>query len=101
MSRNRLSLIGATLLATIFLAACGEDTVSADELSSQTQTALEESVGAPLESVECPETAAEVGETFACDGTTPDGSEIKIEGEITEVDSDSGSVNFDVEVVSP
>ena len=49
MTRTRLSLIGATLRATVFLAACGEDTVSADELSTQTQTALEESVGAPLE----------------------------------------------------
>jgi hypothetical protein len=101
MSRTRLCLVGATLLSAFFIAACGEDTVSADELSSQTQTALEESVGAPLESVDCPETTAEVGETFACDGTTPDGSEIKIEGEITEVDSESGSVNFNVEVVSP
>jgi len=46
-------------------------------------------------------TKAEVGQTFACDGTTPYGDEIKIEGKITEVDSEPGNVNFNVEVVSP
>jgi hypothetical protein len=58
-------------------------------------------VGEPLESVDCEEAKAEVGATFNCDGTTPNGDEIKIEGTIDEVDTDSGNVNFTVEVVSP
>ena len=43
---------------------------------------------------------AEVGETFTCDAAEPNGNEIVIEGEITEVDPDTDRVNFNVEVVS-
>ena len=99
MNKNRFVLAGAALAAALFIAACGGDTVSADELSSQTKSSLEQSVGAPLKSVDCEEAKAEVGTTFSCDGTGPNGDQIKIEGKITEVDGDS--VKFNVEVVSP
>ncbi len=99
MKKTRPVLAGAAVALALLVAACGEDVVSADELSAQTKSSLEQSVGAPLESVECEEAKAEVGETFTCDGTTPNGDQIKIEGEITEVDGDT--VNFNVEVVSP
>ncbi len=100
MNPRRLVLISAALLASLALAACSESAVSSDELSSQVKSSLEESVGAPLESVDCPEVTAEVGETFSCDAAEPNGNEIKIDGEITEVDPDTNQVNFNVEVVS-
>jgi hypothetical protein len=99
MNPSRLALIGTALLATVVLAACGESTVSSDELSTQVKSSLEQSVGAPLESVDCPEVKAETGETFSCEATEPNGNTVNIEGEITETDSDSGSVNFNVQVV--
>lgn len=97
MTLKSPALAGAAVIAALSLAACGESTVSADELSTKTKSSLEQSVGAPLESVDCEEAKAEVGETFTCDGTTPNGEQIKIEGEITEVEGDS--VNFNVRVV--
>lgn len=100
MTNTRIVLVAVASFAVLSLAACGEKTVSSEDLSAQTKSSLEESVGAPLKSVDCPETKAEVGQKFACDGTTPNGDEIKIEGKITEVD-DSGNVAFNVEVVSP
>jgi hypothetical protein len=99
MSRSRFSLIGVTLLATFFLVACGESTIASDDLSAQVKEGLEQEVGAPLESVDCPEVKAEVGETFTCDGTTPDGSGITIDGEVTEYDSDSEEYKVSFEVV--
>jgi len=100
MNLKRLALAGATVIAVLSLSACGGSAVSSDELSAQVKSSLEESVGAPLESVDCPEVPGEVGETFTCDAAEPNGNEIKIEGEITEVDPDTDRVNFNVEVVS-
>ena len=98
MNPSRPALFAVAAIAALALVACGESAVSSDELSSQVKSALEDSVGAPLESVDCPETKAEVGETFSCDATEPNGNELKLEGEITEVDGDN--VRFDVSVVS-
>jgi len=98
MNPSRPALLAVAVIAAFALAACGASTVSSDELSSQAKTALEESVGAPLESVDCQETDAEVGATFTCDATEPNGNKLKLEGTITEVDGDN--VKFDVEVVS-
>ncbi len=100
MTLKSLTLAGAAVVAALSLAACSESTVSSDELSAQVKSSLEESVGAPLETVDCPEVKAEVGETFTCDAAEPNGNEIKIDGEITEVDTDTDQVNFNVEVVS-
>ncbi len=100
MTLKSLTLAGAAFVAALSLAACSESTVSSDELSAQVKSSLEESVGAPLETVDCPEVKAEVGETFTCDAAEPNGNEIKIDGEITEVDTDTDQVNFNVEVVS-
>ncbi len=100
MNLKSLTLAGAAAVAALSLAACSESTVSSDELSAQVKSSLEESVGAPLETVDCPEVKAEVGETFTCDAAEPNGNEIKIDGEITEVDTDTDQVNFNVEVVS-
>ena len=103
MSRSRLSLIGVTLLATVLLAACGESTISSDDLSSKVQDGLQPQlteVGVTLDSVDCPDVTAEVGETFTCEGTTPEGGGLTIDGEVTEYDSDSGEYNVTFEVVS-
>jgi hypothetical protein len=100
MNLKSLSLAGAALLAALALSACGDSVVSSDELSAQVKSSLEDSVGAPLESVDCPEVPAEVGEKFSCDATEPNGNGIKIEGEITEADSETDEVSFSVEVVS-
>jgi|GEM_PF-2979456 len=103
MSRTRLSLIGATLLATVFLAACGESTIASDDLSGKVKDGLQPQlteVRVTLESVDCPDVKAEVGETFTCDGATPEGGGLTIDGEVTEYDSDSGQYNVTYEVVS-
>jgi hypothetical protein len=100
MNLKRLTLAATAAFVALSLAACGDSVVSSDELSAQVKSSLEESVGAPLETVDCPEVKAEVGETFSCDATEPNGNEIGIEGEITQVDSETDQVNFNVEVVS-
>jgi len=100
MNLKSLTLVATAVVAALALAACSESTVSSDELSTQVESSLEESVGAPLETVDCPEVTAEVGETFTCDAAEPNGNEITIDGEITEVDPDTDRVNFTVEVVS-
>jgi hypothetical protein len=102
LSRSRLSLIGVTLLATVFLAACGESAITSDDLSTKVQDGLQPQltdVGVTLESVDCPEVKAEVGETFTCEGATPEGGGLTIDGEVTEYDSDSGEYNVSFEVV--
>jgi hypothetical protein len=98
MNPSRPAILAVAILASFALAACGASTVSSDELSSQAKSALENSVGSPLGSVDCPETDAEAGTTFECDATTPNGDQLKLEGTITEVDGDN--VKFDIKVVS-
>jgi hypothetical protein len=93
-------LLGAALLASLALAACGESTVSADEMSTQVQASLDEAGAPPIESVDCPEVLAEEGEVFDCDATQANGKTLKIEGEITSADPDSDTVNFTVRIVS-
>ncbi len=99
MNMKSLSLTGVAVLAALALGACSDSTVSSEELSDQVQSSLEETVGAPLESVDCPEVPAETGETFSCEATEPNGNTVNVEGEITEVDSDTDRVNFTVQVV--
>jgi hypothetical protein len=103
MSRSRLSIVGITVLATVLLAACGEAVITSDDLSQKVQDGLQPQlteVGVTLESVDCPEVTAEVGETFTCEGATPEGGGLTIDGEVTEYDSDSEQYNVSFEVVS-
>jgi hypothetical protein len=99
MKPSRLMLLGAALLASLALAACGDSTVSADEMSTQVQASLEDAGGPPIESVDCPEVPAEEGEVFDCEATRTNGGTLKIEGEITSADPDSDTVNFTVRIV--
>jgi len=103
MSRSRLSVIGVILLATVFLAACGESTITSDDLSGKVKDGLQPQltdVRVTLESVDCPDVKAEVGETFTCEGATPEGGGLTIDGKVTEYDSDSGQYDVSFEVVS-
>lgn len=100
MNPSRFMLLGIALLASLALAACGESTVSADEMSTQVQSSLEDSGAPPIDSVDCPEVKAEKGETFKCDANLANGRIVKIAGEITEADPDNSTVNFTVRVVS-
>ena len=77
----------------------GEPELAVNLLADALAAEFAVSGSAPLESVDCPEVPAETGETFSCEATEPNGNTVNVEGEITEVDSESDQVNFTVRVV--
>ena len=96
MSR-RLRLLAAIPFLLAGLAACEADTLSADEIATTAEDALEEQVGARPE-ITCPEDIdAEVGAETECTLTAGgDPTEYGVNIQVTEVDGDKAK--FDVRV---
>jgi acetolactate synthase small subunit len=100
MSRTRLALIGTTLVAALALAGCGTElTVSSDEIQTQISDQFAQQ-GINIETITCEEVDGEVGAPITCTATDDQGQEGQIEGEITAVDEENETVEFDVEIVS-
>ena len=77
------------VLATVALAACGEQVLNTDELEGQIATELEAQTGVAPTSVECPaDVPVEQGGTFRCTVTADDGSSAGIT--VTQTDDDGG-----------
>ena len=93
---RRVTMLAAAGLSVIAVAACGEQTIDADEvednLSSRAQEALNVSGNtSTVSSVECPDDVpAETGETFDCDVEFSDGTSGAWTQEVT--DGDEGVV---------
>jgi hypothetical protein len=86
--------IAAAALA-LFLAACGQAVIEADEAESSVAEVVSSEAGFEPEDVECPDDVdAEVGGTFTCTFTGPDGP-YDAEVEMTEVDGEQ--VQFQIE----
>ena len=80
--------IAIAVLALLGVAACGEKTVDADAAARTITDFVERGTGFSADDVECPEDVkAEVGETFECTFTGPEGPYVAAV-EITEVDGD-------------
>jgi Domain of unknown function (DUF4333) len=82
--------LGVALAATLAfgLAACGEKTVDADSAAASVTDVVAEQTGFEPDDVSCPDDVeAEVGVTFECDFTGPDGDYLA-EVEIVEVSGD-------------
>jgi hypothetical protein len=96
-------LVGFALIASamLFLAACGNLTVSSEELEKQVSTSYTEQSGIEVKSISCDEVSpAEVGSKFTCEATNAGDGKLFIEGEVTAVNEDDEKVEFDWEVVS-
>jgi len=94
---RRLRLLAAFPFLLAGLAACEADTLSADEIATTAEDALEEQVGARPE-ITCPEDIdAEVGAETECTLTAGgDPTEYGVNIQVTEVDGDKAK--FDVRV---
>lgn len=69
-------LVGVTVVAgTVGCGGGGETTVHSNELEGQIADEIEQRTGVTMESVVCPEpiTQTDVGTTFVCEATTPQG----------------------------
>jgi hypothetical protein len=94
---RRLRLIAATPFLLSGLASCGAGALSADEIATKAEDALEDQVGARPE-ITCPDDlAAEVGAKTECTLTSGgDPTEYGVKITVTEVDGDNAT--FDVQV---
>ena len=105
MTSKRLVVIGAALCASLLLAGCEfscsiGNKVSSEELNKQVRLSFEDETGVLLTSIDCGEVDAEVGKAISCDATNENDVDLKIEGEVTDYNSDTDKIKFDWEVVS-
>ncbi len=105
MNSKRLVLIGAVLSASLLIAGCEfscsiGNSVSADELDKQVRIAYEDETGILLTSIDCEQADSDVGSPISCVATNERDLELTIEGEVTDLDSESDMIRFDWQVVS-
>lgn len=106
LNSKRLVLIGAALSATLLLAGCefscsiGGNTVSSEELDKQVRIAYEDETGILLTSIDCEEADSDIGSPINCLATNENDLELTIEGEVTDLNSDTDRIRFDWQVVS-
>jgi hypothetical protein len=97
VSRRRLSLLAATPLVALGLAACGSNELTADEVAKGAEDALEAEVGARPD-VSCPDDLpAEVGAKTRCTLSVGDDPE-KYGVTVTVTSVEGKTAHFDVEV---
>ena len=96
MSR-RSSLLAAVPFLLVGLAACGAGTLSADEVATKAEDALEQQIGV-RPTITCPDDVeAEVGAEARCTLTAEgDPAEYGVSITVTEVDGDNAK--FDIQV---
>ena len=83
---RRLIVISALALAA--MAGCGEKTIKADGAEQSVFSVVSEQTGFEPDDIECPDDEpAEVGHTFECSFTGPEGPYV-VDMEVTEVDGD-------------
>jgi hypothetical protein len=91
---RRVGIAVAALAFAVGLVACGEKTVDADNAATTIADFVERETGFAAADVECPDDVnAEVGETFECTFTGPEGPYVA-EVEITDVEGDDAT--FDI-----
>ena len=94
MKQTLLPILAATAL--LGLAACGSETIDADDLETQLTEQLSADVGVPADdvSVSCPDDVeVEQGRQFDCELTAPNGETATVE--VTLTDDEGG---FEAEV---
>jgi hypothetical protein len=85
----------AALALVLGVAACGEKTVDPDAAATTIADFVERETGFSADDVECPDDVkAEVGETFECTFTGPEGPYVA-SVEITEVEDDDARFRID------
>jgi ABC-type amino acid transport substrate-binding protein len=88
-SKHRRPLAFAAALAALALAACGTETIDADDLATKIRDQVSAQVGVDPEqvTVECPDgIEVEEGRTFECDLTAPNGDPVIVEVTLTNDD---------------
>lgn len=86
-THRRLLALALAALAGLALAACGSETVDADDLANQIRDQMSEQAGVDPEQVkvECPDDIkVEQGRTFECDLTAPNGDPVIVEVTLTD-----------------
>lgn len=105
MTSRRALAAGAALAAALVLPACGPNElevqpVGTEDLAQEVAQRLASEIGYEPE-VDCPdELPAEVGATVTCQLTAPNGT-LEAVVTVTEVDTETGTVLFDVLVDAP
>jgi hypothetical protein len=94
---RRVPLLAAVPALLVGLAACGSNTLSADEVATKAEDALEQQIGV-RPSISCPDDVkAEVGATTRCTLTGgEDPTTYGVSIKVTEVDGDNAK--FDIKV---
>ena len=94
---RRLPLLAAFPILLVGLSGCGSGTLSADEVATKAEDALEQQVGA-RPTISCPDDVkAEVGAQTRCTLTGGDDpAEYGVSIKVTEVDGDNAK--FDIQV---
>ena len=90
-----MGIASAALVLLLGLAACGDKTVNADAAATTITDFVEQETGFRADDVECPDDVkADVGETFECTFTGPEGP-YEASVEITEIDGDDARFQID------
>jgi hypothetical protein len=94
---RRLPLLAPVPILLVGLSACGSSTLSADEVATKAEEALEQQIGVRPD-ISCPEDVkAEVGAETRCTLTGGDDpTEYGVSIKVTEVDGDNAK--FDIQV---
>ena len=90
----RASVIALAAFA-LFLAACGEKTIKADAAEETVSGLIADQTGFEADDMKCPDDVkAEVGATFECTFTGPEGPYVA-DVEVTEVDGEDATFQID------
>ena len=98
MRIRRAGAVAAAVALALTAGACGEESVSEDELESEVKTLIAQEVQEEPKEVDCPgDLKAEEGEKLRCKLVPATGREVTAEVTVTSVEDEKA--NFSVEVV--
>lgn len=103
-SRGLLALTAILLIGGGALAGCGasvstgSDYAGGDEAAAMIKDQYPEQTGLALDELSCEKTDPETGKTFICEGTNEAKVDLKIEGTVGKIDTDSDRFDFRWEV---
>jgi len=84
-----LSLLA--LPCVLFATACGEKSVSGDDVAAQVKTEIGKQATTKVSDVSCPDLEAKVGKSVKCTLTYADGGKQEITATVDKVDGDKAS----------
>jgi hypothetical protein len=92
---KKITTIGAAVLLSLSLAACGTEVVEQEEVERQAKESLEAEIGQKLKAIDCPgDLDAEKGKSIKCTLVAEDDSKVDLTVTVASIDDDKARLDF-------